>query len=67
MLAHGDMAATVGNTLAFVAQNATLADAKKRMEAVKGCQDVFVTSDGQPKSPFVGWITNVEISKRARA
>jgi hypothetical protein len=56
----------VSNTLAFVNIKATLADAKAKMEAVSGCQDVFVTEDGTHNTPVKGWLTNVDISKHAQ-
>jgi hypothetical protein len=46
---------------ASVKRDATLADAKKAMEAVPNCSDAFVTDSGRPSEPVVGWITNVEI------
>jgi hypothetical protein len=53
--------------LAFCPRNATLADAKSRMEAIGGCQDTFVTATGQRTEPVLGWITNVDIAKYSRA
>jgi hypothetical protein len=49
-----------------VAKQATLADAKTKMEAIKSCADVFVTESGQPSEPVLGWITNVEIRLRSQ-
>jgi hypothetical protein len=54
-------------TTAHVAFNGTLADAKSRMEAIDGCQDVIVTETGSRVEPMLGWITNVEIAKASRA
>jgi hypothetical protein len=44
--------------VAFVPESATLGDAKRAMDAVKGCRDVFVTKTGNPTESVLGWITN---------
>ncbi len=56
----------VSKTLAFVALDQNLADAKAIMEGVKDCQDVFVTEHGKPDEPVMGWLTNIEIAKNAK-
>jgi hypothetical protein len=66
-LDHGTIRTVAANTLAFVQENATLADAKSRMEAMSDCQDVFVTSDATNSKPMIGWLPNTEITKRSRA
>ncbi len=53
----------VARSLAFVSKNATLGDAKAVMEKTKNCQDVFVTENGTPDEPMLGWLPNTEISK----
>jgi hypothetical protein len=35
------------------------------MNAVAGCQDVFVTTDGTADSAVVGWLTNTMYTARA--
>ena len=57
----------VSKTIAYVGIDATLADAKAKMEAVSDCQDVIVTDDGSPDKPVRGWLTNVQIAKRSKA
>lgn len=42
----------------FVSETATLLDAKKAMDAIPECQDVFVTRNGKPTEPILGLITN---------
>jgi hypothetical protein len=44
-----------------VKADATLAEAKKVMDAIRNCQDVFVTKSGDVKDEVIGWITNVII------
>lgn len=41
-----------------VAETATLADAKARMDSKPICEDVFVTRSGDRKEPVIGWITD---------
>lgn len=53
--------------IAWVAQTATLADAKAKMEGTPDCQDVFITDSGDAKEPVLGWVTNADIAKKARA
>ena len=53
--------------IAWVAQNATLADAKDKMVSTPDCQDVFVTASGANTEPVLGWITNADIANKARA
>ncbi|MEM1163220.1 MAG: hypothetical protein AAGJ28_20000 [Pseudomonadota bacterium] len=53
--------------IAYIGADRSLADAKARMEAHNGCQDVIVTETGNPDEPIVGWITNVEISMALKA
>ena len=55
------------SAIAWVSQEATLADAKQAMERIKGCQDVFVTQNGQKDEPVLGWITNNKITKLSKA
>jgi hypothetical protein len=67
LLDHDDNRDYAKRTIAFVAKDASLAEAKRRMEAVNKCQDIFVTEDGTPGTTAVGWITNVILSRHARA
>jgi CBS domain-containing protein len=50
-------------SIAFVKENASVADAKAAMEQVRGCQDVIVTASGTRTEPFLGWISNVDIGR----
>jgi hypothetical protein len=52
---------------ACVKLGATLAEAKRAMEDIPGCSDVFVTTAGRKSDPVVGWLTNVEIGLRSSA
>ena len=53
---------------AFVGLGETLAEAKRAMEAHSpDCADVFVTAEGKPSEPVLGWITNAEIATRSQA
>ncbi len=45
----------------FVNKDATLLDAKKAMDAIPECFDVFVTEHGRKDEPVLGMITNSKI------
>ena len=49
-----------------VAEQATLAEAKSKMENIS-CQDIFITKGGTPDEPLSGWISNVRLSKYLEA
>ena len=61
---YGDF---IAKTIAFVAEDRSLADAKTEMEKIPGCQDVIVTKSGNPKEPVVGWISNIDIGRLSQA
>jgi hypothetical protein len=54
------------NSFATVPAGASAADAKAAMERVKGCADVFVTTDGTAASAVIRWITNVDLLQAAQ-
>jgi hypothetical protein len=56
----------LGSTFALVSENATLADAKRAMESLPQCQDVFITPTGAVNEPVSGWITNGIIESNSR-
>ena len=51
----------VKGSTAFVSRGETLEDAKSAMQRLKGAQDVIITKSGEPDTPVVGWLTNVDI------
>jgi len=57
----------VKGTIAFVASGQTLEDAKRAMEALPLCQDVFVTQSAKAGEPIMGWISNVDITRLSQA
>lgn len=59
---NSDMRDYVEKSLTFVPLSATVAEAKRKMDATKNCQDVFVTESGGSNEPVVGWLTNVAIA-----
>ena len=65
-LDYDGMRDLVSKTFAFVPLDGTLADAKKAMDGRQQCQDVFVTDSGTETEPVRGWLTNIDITKRAR-
>jgi predicted transcriptional regulator len=48
----------LSEAIAFVDKRARVRDARERMRATSGCNDVFVTETGAPTEAVVGWITN---------
>jgi hypothetical protein len=57
----------VENTLAYLALDRSVADAKAAMEAKPQCQDVIVTQSGKSDEPMRGWISNVDIMRLSQA
>jgi hypothetical protein len=58
LLADDEFRDMLQTTVAVVREGATLADAKRAMEALKWCQDVMITPAGSSTEPASGWITN---------
>jgi len=54
---------TIVKKIAFVKSDATLADARAAMLAIKGCQDVFVTKNGRATEQVDGWLTNTDVTR----
>jgi hypothetical protein len=48
--------------IAYVGPDADLAQARAAMRSVTGCNDVFVTKQGQPSDPVIGWLTNTQLA-----
>jgi len=44
--------------IGFVAEKATVADARAVMASIKNCNDVFVTTSGKRDERAIGWLTN---------
>src|SRR6266436_5852431 len=57
----------ITGTLAYIAIDRTLADAKAAMEAKPQCQDVIVTETGKSDERMQGSISNVDISRLSQA
>ena len=73
LLAVPDLDKLTALSFALVPQTATLADAKAAMEQkskelgnIGNCEDVFITQDGSPTLPVLGWITNDIIIDNAK-
>jgi hypothetical protein len=49
-------------TVAVVSADATLGDARARMNVVPRCHDVIVTQTGSATDPVVGWLTNTDLA-----
>lgn len=51
--------------VAFVSEESSLYDAKQAMDAVPGCTDVIVTTNGESNAPVVVYITDNDIRNNA--
>jgi hypothetical protein len=56
----------ISESMAFINPNATLAEAKEKMESIKNSQDVFITENGKSTEPILGWLTNVDIARHLK-
>ncbi|OEU64706.1 MAG: hypothetical protein BBJ57_00755 [Desulfobacterales bacterium PC51MH44] len=50
-----------------VSEQATLAAAKRKMDEIPSCQDIYITKDGSPDEPLTGWISNLRLAKYLEA
>lgn len=57
---------TLSRGFGFVSINATLLDAKRVIESIDECKDVFVTENGKSTEPVLGLITNNLIFENAK-
>ncbi|MEK9628576.1 MAG: hypothetical protein VW455_06105 [Nitrospinota bacterium] len=63
---YGDL---MTGAVVFVSLNDSLSEAKEKIEAQGkknapvGCQDAFVTEDGNSTSPVLGWLSNSDVLK----
>jgi hypothetical protein len=55
------------SNIVFVSEQASVADAKSKMEQQPGCQDLVVTKTGKKEDPMIGWMTNVDIGRLSKA
>lgn len=53
--------------IVYVSEQASVADAKNKMEQQAGCQDLIVTKTGNKTEPMLGWMTNVDIGRLSKA
>jgi hypothetical protein len=53
--------------IVYIPESASVADAKKKMDEQKGCQDLIVTKTGSNAEPMLGWMTNVDIGRLSKA
>jgi len=50
-----------------VSEQSTLTISKQKMDKIPSCQDIFVTKEGKPDEPLIGWISNVRMAKYLEA
>jgi hypothetical protein len=73
LMADPELGPVVRGSFALVGADATLAEAKDRMDLASNalggagdCYDVFVTQTGKPYEVVIGWITNDIINENAK-
>jgi hypothetical protein len=57
----------LGGAFVVVAEDATIAEAKRKMEQKPFCQDIFVTARGTADEPLIGWVSNVRLAESLEA
>lgn len=53
--------------IVYISDQASVAEAKTKMEQQPGCQDLIVTKTGNKTEPMLGWMTNVDIGRLSKA
>ena len=53
----------VNKGFVVVSKQTSLEAAKRKMQAVASCQDIFITSGGSEDEPLAGWISNLRMAK----
>ena len=66
LLQDPDFGKDLKNTFAVIPKTGTRADAKRAMEALQWCQDVFVTDSGTSAETVLGWITNGIVEQNSK-
>jgi len=51
----------------IVSEDTHLGKVKTRMEALKSCQDIFITKNGTSKEAVIGWVSNIRLMEYLRA
>lgn len=67
LLDDADIKQQISKLVVFVAESATLADAKIALDAVPGAQDIIVTENGDAGAAMRGWMTHTDLSKAISA
>jgi len=56
-----------GHGFVLASAKDTVQDAKSKLERQASCQDIFITADGKPDQPLIGWVSNVRLGKYLQA
>ncbi|MGB2983988.1 MAG: hypothetical protein WBC63_09045 [Candidatus Bipolaricaulia bacterium] len=56
-----------GKAFVVVAEDASIAEAKLKMDRVPFCQDIFVTAKGAADEPLMGWVSNLRLAESLKA
>jgi hypothetical protein len=52
-----------GRGFVLAAAKDTIQAAKEKLDRQTACQDIFITADGKPDQPLLGWVSNVRLGK----
>jgi hypothetical protein len=63
LLNDPESARQISRLVALVSSSATLAQAKAALDAIKGAQDIIVTSSGDTNGQVLGWLSNTDLIK----
>jgi hypothetical protein len=61
-----DLKQLAETSFVVVKEDATLAEAKAKMDAAPECEDIFIAAGGTKYEPIKGWITNVIIQEYSK-
>lgn len=62
---NASVQAILKDGIKFIKEDANLSDAKLLINNYIACNDVFVTKNGMPNDPILGWITNKTITENS--
>jgi hypothetical protein len=63
----GSFKCGLNNGFVVVSESATIAEAKKKMQEISTCQDIFITKGGKTDEALSGWISNIRLEKYLKA
>jgi len=56
-----DLYALFEKSFATIGKDATIEDAKRELDRVSDCQDIFITENGKRNAAVLGWLSNTRL------